>query len=291
MNYRQIEIFAAVVKSGTASRAAELLGITQPAVSRALAELERLLGFALFDRVRNRLVLTPEGKLFYRDVEVSFRGIDTLRASAARIRDQGAGEIRVASLSALGSALVPKAIAKFNRKHPKIRVTFHVMSSRDVRRCVVSGQFDIGLTSDEIDVAGVLHQTFVTARAMCALPLGHPLCDRAVITPADLDGVPLVGYVPEDRTRQRMELIFTDAGVVPQFIVETIYGASVCALVSEGVGIGLVTSYAIGGIDVSRLAFRPFEPPLFARSLLILPLDRPKSRLVRDFISCLLSSR
>ncbi len=291
MNHRQIEIFSAIVKSGTASRAAELLGITQPAVSRALAELERSLGFSLFDRLRNRLVLTPEAKLFYRDVEVSYRGLDTLRSSAARIRDRGAGEIRIASLSALGSSLVPKAIASFAHKHPQIRVTLHVLPSREVRNCVISGQFDIGLAADEIDVTGILHQTFVTPRAMCAMPLGHRLADRKVIRPADLDGVPIVGYVPEDRSRQRMEPMFAEAGVIPRFVVETIYASTVCALVAEGVGVGLVSTYAIGGVDTSRLVFRPFEPALFARSLLILPLDRPKSRLVRDFINCLLAAR
>ena len=249
------------------------------------------MGFSLFDRVRNRLVITPEAKLFYRDVEASYRGIDTLRASAARIRDQGAGQIRVASLSALGSSVVPKAIASFKRKHPGIGVTLHVLSSRDVRNCIMSGQFDIGLAADEIDVTGVLHQNFVTPRAMCALPAGHALCDRKVITPEDLKGIPIVGYVPEDRSRQRMEMIFADAGVELSFVVETIYASTVCALVAVGVGVGFVSSYATGGVDISRIVLRPFDPPIFTRALLILPQDRPKSRLVRDFINCLLAAR
>ena len=80
LNIRQIETFAAVMKTGTASRAAETLGITQPAVSRSLAELERAVGFALFARIRNRLVPTPEAKQLYQDVETTFRGIDTREA-------------------------------------------------------------------------------------------------------------------------------------------------------------------------------------------------------------------
>src|SRR3954469_4187254 len=97
MNFRQLEIFRAVMISGSASRAAELLGITQPAVSRAVSDLEESLGFGLYDRVRGRLVPTPEGQLFFRDVSNSFVGLDRLRASAAQIRDFGSGSLRIAS--------------------------------------------------------------------------------------------------------------------------------------------------------------------------------------------------
>jgi DNA-binding transcriptional LysR family regulator len=291
MNLRQIEIFAAVMKLGTASRAAEQLGVTQPAVSRAIAELERSVRFTLFARVRSRLIPTPEANLFYKDVQASFRGLDTLRAGAARIRDQGSGEIRVASLSALASSLVPKAIRRFRDMHPLVRVTLHVLWSRDIRDRVASGQFDVGLAADEIDTSGVFHQPFVSPRAFCAIPLDHALSAREVITPADLQNEPIIAYVPEDRGRQRMDMIFDDAGVVPNIVAETIFAATICSLVSQGIGVGFVSPYAVGGVDCSRIALRRFEPPLYIKSLLILPLDRPKSQLVRDFIDCLMAER
>jgi DNA-binding transcriptional LysR family regulator len=291
LNNRQIEIFSAVMKSGTVSRAAELLGVTQPGVSRMIGELERSLGFLLFDRVRNRIIPTPEGKIFYAQVEASFRGMDTLRATAARIRDHGTGQLRVGSLSALGSSLVPKAVRRFREKRLDIGVTLMVLPSRDVRDGVVSGAFDIGLAADEIDVEGVLHQPFVSPRVLCALPYGHPLSERDVIGPHDLNDVPFIAYVPEDRARQRLDLVFDEAGAHPRIVVETIYASTVCALVAEGVGVGLVSPYAAAGFDSKAIILRPFEPAVHSKSLLILPLDRPKSQLVRDFIDCLLASR
>ncbi len=291
MNNRQIEVFAAVMKAGTISRAAELLGVAQPGVSRTIAELERAVGFALFDRIRNRIVPTPEGRLFFREIEASFRGMDTLRAMAARIRDQGAGQLRIGSLSALGSSLVPRAIRRFRELKPEIGVTLMVLPSRDVRDGVAAGIFDVGLAADEIDVTGVLHQPFVQPRVLCAMPLGHRLCEREAIGPHDLDGEAFVAYVPEDRARQRLDLIFAEAGVRPRIVVETIYAATVCALVAEGVGVGLVSPYAVAGADPTRLVLRPFSPAVHSKSLLILPLDRPKSQLVRDFIDCLMASR
>lgn len=292
MNSRQIELFAAVMKAGSVSRAAELLDVTQPGVSRAIAELERALGFRLFDRVRNRIVPTPEGRLFHAEVQASFLGMDRLRASAARIRDHGAGQVRIGSLSALGSSLVPSAVRRFREMRPDIAVTLMVLPSRDVRDGVVSGAFDIGLAADEIDVSGVLHQPFVSPRALCAMPVGHPLGACETITPHDLAGVDFVAYVPEDRARQRLDLILSESGAAPpRVVVETIYAATVCALVAEGVGVGLVSPYAVAGVDPSRLVLRPFEPAVQSKSLLILPLDRPKSQLVRDFIDCLMAAR
>jgi DNA-binding transcriptional LysR family regulator len=97
--------------------------------------------------------------------------------------------------------------------------------------------------------------------------------------------------VPEDRARQRLEVILAQAGVRPRVVVETIYAATVAAMVAEGIGVGLVSPHAVSHIDPSRIMLKPFEPPVFSKSLLLLPLDRPKSRIVRDLIECLMACR
>ena len=291
MNIRQIETFAAVMKSGTASHAATVLGITQPAISRSIAEFERAVGFPLFARVRNRLIPTPEARLLYRDVEAVFQGVDTIRAAAARIRDHGSGEIRIATLSAISMSLVPAAIRIFRESHATTRVTLHVLPSREVRDLIVSGEFDIGLAAEEIDVEGVFHQSFTSSKALCAMPIGHPLAGLETVTPADIDGFPMVAYVPEDRGRQRLDRILAEAGSKPRVVVETIYAATVYALVAEGIGIGFVNPHSIAGLDKSRVILRPFEPVLRTKTLLILPPERPKSLLVRDFIDALMAAR
>lgn len=289
---RLIEIFLAVIKVGTVSRAAETLGISQPAVSRAIADLERALGFLLFDRVKSRIVATPEGMQFLAEVELHFRGMDKLRASAARIRDHGAGQIRIGSLSALASALVPRAIARFRSIQPSIAVTLMVQSSRDIRDGVAAGAFDLGLAADEIDTTGVSYQPFVSPAALCAIPQGHPLAEYDVIRPHHLSGVDFIEYVPEDRARQRFHQVMHEAGMEPpRTVVETIYATTVCTLVAEGVGVGLVHPHVLPALNIAGVVLRPFEPEVRIKSLLLLPLGRPKSNLVRDFIDCLMVAR
>ncbi len=291
MNFRQLEIYRAVMTSKSASRASELLEISQPAVSRSIADLEASVEFALFDRVRGRLMPTPEGKLFFKEVAASFSGLDRLRAEAARIRDFGSGSIRIASLAALGSTLVPRAIGAFCRTHPNITFTLQVRSSTAVRDLVASGQFDIGLAADEIDLSGVEHRTFQSNAGVCALPATHPLTRKDKILAEDLDRVPFVALSPEDRARLRLTAALDAVGSRPQIIVETPNSATVCAMVLEGVGVGIVNPGAVDGFVERGLVFRPFEPEVQFRSYLLFRPDSQRAKNVKAFTEALLEER
>lgn len=286
MNLRQIETFAAVMRCGTTSRAAELLGITQPAVSRSVVEFEKAVGFALFARIRNRLVATPEGRLLYDEVKVAFRGVDSIRATAARIRDHGSGEIRVA---AAGHSVIPKAVAIFRKKHANVRITLQILSSREVRGLIASGQFDVGLATDATETPGIVHHPFISRDALCALPVGHELSSKKTIMAEDLQGVPFITYLPDDLFRQRVDAVLQSARVTPQFVVETTFAPTALAMVAAGVGVTLTPPHSV--VDRDRLVLKPFKPGVEVRMFLLLPSDRPKSQLVRDFIDALMKAR
>lgn len=286
MNLRQIETFAAVMKCGTTARAAEVLGITQPAVSRSVVELERSVGFPLFARIRNRLVATPEGRMLYEEVKVTFQGLDSIKATAARIRDHGSGEIRVVSA---GHSVIPKAVAIFRKRHPNVRITLHILPSREVRSLIASGRFDVGLAPDLIETAGIVHHSFISRDALCALPPGHELASRKSISPRDLDGVPFIAYLPEDRFRHRIDAILRTAGAAPRIVVETAFAPTALALVAAGVGVTLTPPHSV--VNRSSLVLKPFKPGIEVRVFLLLPSDRPKSQLVRDFIDALMAAR
>ena len=277
--------------SGSASRAADLLQITQPAVSRAIGDLEQALAFPLFSRLRGRLVPTPEGQLFFRDVTASFVGLDRLRSSAARIRDFGSGALRIASLAALGSTLVPDAIRAFREQNGKTAITLQILGSAAVRNLVADGQFDIGLAANEVDLTGVDHQLFGAFRALIAIPPGHELAGRRVIRPADLDRLRFIALAPEDRTRIALDAVLLDAGATPEIVVETPYSHTACALALAGIGVALVNPAATDGYRERGLVLLPFEPRLTFTSYLLFPPDAQKSRLVRQFAHTLAEAR
>jgi DNA-binding transcriptional LysR family regulator len=291
MNFRQLEAFRTVMTTGSTVRAAELMQISQPAVSRLISELEAGTGFSLFDRIRGRLVPTPEGQMFFREVDASFRGMDHLRSAAASIRDYGSGSLKIASLAALGVDLVPNAINTFLLAHPRTKITLQVLASTNVRNLVVDGQFDVGLAADEVDLSGLDSQIFGNFPAVCAMPRNHPLAFTQIIRPLDLQGHPLIGLAPEDRARRRIDTVLRAEGVEPDYIVETPSSSTICALALAGVGLGFVNPLTVQGFVERGLILKPFEPRVDFRCYLLFRPDAQKAQLVRSFVAVLLEQR
>lgn len=286
MDVRQIETYQAVMTYGTTSRAAEALGMSQPAVSKAIMTLERSIGFKLFDREKGRMTPSAEGQLFFREVQTSLAGLAKLRSAAARIRDYGSGDIRIACLSAFSTNLVPSAIARFHKKHPEVAVSLFVSGSSVIRDMIAANQLDIAVTADEINISGVEAEPFAEIAAVLAIPPGHPLSTNDVIVPADLDHLPLVALAPEDTTRHEAEAIFLKHDVTPRVVVETAYSSTICALVLSGVGCGIVDPVTATGYIERGLTLRPMEPSVSFRTLMLFP-TRKKSRVVLDMADAL----
>lgn len=284
MNLRQVEVFHAVMTNGTASRAAEVLRISQPAVSKAIQELERAVEFSLFHRVKGRMIATEEGRLFFQEVEGAFSGLMHLRAAAARIRDFGSGEIRIACQSALSTTILPKALRAFQQRHPDVSITVQARMSSVVKDLVATGRFDVGLAADEIDVTGVDASLFMRQRLVIAVPSDHPLAAKDVLSPADLHGLPFIALAPEDTARRRLEGVLADCGVKPKIVLETPYSTTVCAMVQAGIGCGLVSPLTVEPFEGRGVTAKRFEPLIQSRSLLLLPPDRRPSRIVADFL-------
>ncbi|MBY0335237.1 MAG: LysR family transcriptional regulator, partial [Acetobacteraceae bacterium] len=202
MDMRSLEVFSAVLRAGTATRAAELLRTSQPAVSRTLARLERAAGMALFVRAGGRLLPTEEALLLHREVEAAFRGLDRVREAAARIRERGPGVLRVACLPAMAARVAPRAVAAFRAAWPGVRVSLEVTDSLGVRDLVGGGRAEIGLAADEAEAAGLRRDPFAEALAVCAVPRAHPLASRPWVGPADLVGEPFLALAPEDAARR-----------------------------------------------------------------------------------------
>lgn len=284
MNLRQIEVFRVVMTNGTTARAAEVLHVSQPAISKLIQELERSLGFDLFQRIKGRLQPTQEGQLFFREVEQAFLGLTHLRGAAARIRDYGSGELRIACLSALSTNVLPRALHAFMQDNPNVGITFQARMSSNVRDLVASGQFDLGIVADEIDRTGVEVEQFAQFRVALAMPKGHALEALDVVHPKDLDGQKFIALAPEDTTRREAEAAFQRAGVSVRPVIETPYSTTICAMVAAGIGIGLVNPLTAEPYIDHGLVLRPFEPALHFRTLLITPPNRLPSRNLAEFI-------
>ena len=288
MILRQLEAFRAVMLSGSVTQAAAMLHISQPAVSKLLADLEHQLGFPLFVRSKGlALVVTPEADLFLHEVERNFAGIAALKQAAAEIRNASAGTLRVAALPALGVSFLPAVIRTFRRRHPGVAVQLQTRSSSTVRQWIANRQFDIGLATPAREMPGVDMKPFLRCAGACVLPTDHPLTKKAVITPLDLEGEPFISLALEDRTRHRIDRVFDDAGVARELVIETQYAMTICALVLEGLGCSILNPITAQDYVERGLIVRPFEPEVPFEYMLFTPSLSPISRVTEAFIAVL----
>ena len=284
MNFRQIEAFRAVMHCSTTSRAAEMLHISQPAVSRHIAELEATTRLPLFERRKGRLRPTAEALALLGEVERAFSGLERLRFAAENIRSFIGARLRIVSLPALGHAFLPRVIGRFTMAFPDASVLLQIRSSEYVREEVAAGNFDVGFAADEISLAGVEAKPFLVTAAVCLMGAGHRLAGAREVGPSDLDGERFVTLASEDAARGRFDQLFTSAGATPRGIAETQYSLTICNLVRTGVGIGLINPVSLEGLDMSGLIVRPFRPEVQFRSLLVRPPDATPSRLTEAFL-------
>lgn len=293
MNLALLDAFAAVMQTGSTTRAAELLGISQPAVSRALMRLEDTTRLKLFERSGPRLVPTLEAELLFRELNAAQIGLDRLRQAVVRLREVGSGSLRIASSAALGLTFVPQAINRFLRKRPAVSITFEIAGSSRVRDLVSSGVFDVGLCADEIDTSNLITEHFAAGVGVCVMRKEHRLATKDIIVPEDLNEERLVALAPEDRARKQIEAVFSTAGVSPRIAVETQFSATVSQLVQEGVGVGIVNSLSLFSSEVAYpdILARRLKPAVEFNVLLVSSPQRARSQVSEDFVQSLSTER
>lgn len=285
MNLRQIEAFRVVMLRGTMTAAAHEMRTSQPSISRLIAELEASAQLRLFDRHAGRLTPTDEGLAFYREVERSFAGLENLAQAAKDIRLFGTGRLRIAAMPALALGFIPEVIRDFKQRFPNVTISLQMRSEGTVTRWTSSHYCDIGFVANIIEVAGVDAQPLYQLPGVCALPPGHPLSRRKVVRAEDLEGQAFISLALEDGARSRVDGIFERLGVRRVMSVETPYGATICAMVGQGLGVGIVNPIVANDYRRSEIAFRPFEPSIPFHGNILLPRYRQANLLIDEFVA------
>ncbi len=262
MNPRQIEAFRAVMVTGTATDAAAHMGVTQPAISRLLRDLQRGLGLRLFERRGTRLVPTNEALTLYAEVERSFIGLERITHVAHELKARRAGILRIAAMPALINGFLPRFVGRFLADRPKLDLSLEGLLSHLVLEQTVSGQCDLGFAIGPFEHAGVVTQRMPVARMVAVLPKAHPLASKRVIEVADLDGQDFIALVHGSRTRQRVDRLAELHGVRPVIRAETRLSEIACGLVASGLGISICDPFTGSEFDGRGVVVRRFEPAI-----------------------------
>jgi DNA-binding transcriptional LysR family regulator len=256
---RQIEAFRAVMLCNTVTRAAHSLHISQPAVSRLIADLESRVGFVLFERQQGRLSPTSEAHVLFEEVERAFVGLDRISQAAQQIRAMRRGSLRVAGSPAVALDLLPAVIARFVERHPGIDVNLLAHSATTVVEKVASGQCDLGLIAEPIPHHAVKSERLANAPMRCIVPRGHRLARKASLRPDDLRDQRFISFPQSFDARSAIDRVFVEAGVSRDLVIEAQLSQAIVALVANGAGVALIDPVTAAYARL-RVAVKPFVP-------------------------------
>lgn len=287
LNLRQIEVFRAIMLTGSISGAAKLLHVSQPAVSRLISYAEQRLGLALFERIKGRLYPTPEAQRLFIEVNAVYQGVQRVNEIAEDLIENRMGHLRIACSPNLGQSLLPRAIAAFYERLPDVRIILHTMIPNVLLQAVLTQQVELGIAFLQDTHPNVESQLLYENRMVAAVPASHPFARRKTLAVRDLANQPLIGYGSDIPLGQLVRRLFSDESLVPQVKVEVQQAHVACALAQAGTGIALIDELTVAGPVWPQIVVKPIVPTLAAPVSVLYPVPTPLSRLAHAFIDTL----
>lgn len=279
---RELEALRAIVITGTTIGAGRRLGISQSAVSRALAQLEARVGRALFIRKSGRIEPTEEALRLNERLDPIFETLAAIEGAQWAVADEA--PLRLIVPPTLAHHFVISRVAHFLRTNPGARLQLDIQATDVLVSGIVDLHYDLGITSSMIQRSGVDMIPWRQSRAVCILPPGHPLCAQESIAPGDLDGVEMIEFLPRLGTRAITEQMFAKAGVHPRQMAETATNMAALELVREGLGVALVNPFPLLAGGVKGVEVRPFAEEITYRTCFVAPAGRPPTQLARQLM-------
>lgn len=262
MKQRRIEAFRAVMMSGSFTHAANQLGITQPAVSRLVADFEAEIGLRLFVRAGGNITATEEARILLDEVNFFFRGLEGVYQSARDIKEMRKGQIRIAAMPNLSLEVVPELTRSFLEKHDDIRLTVDVLTSPQIADLVASRHFDLGFAQLADNRPDIRVLASYRLKCVCVFSEHHRLAGLSEVTPADLSDEPVVALSRHTLVAHHIKQTFLRSNVPLNSKVESQPSYAACALAVKGVGVAIVDSLTAEFFGPNRLVAKPFIPEI-----------------------------
>lgn len=247
LDLNNVRAFHEVSQALSFSKAAEILGITQPAVSMRVQALEEQLGVSLFERGPRGARLTPNGESFAPVADSLLRlaaqAVESARPSLADLQ----GCLRIACCSAAGKYLLPELVAAFLRQYPEVDVQIRTVSRPQLLDGLLRDDVDIGVTSVPIEGGDLEHSPFFTDHLSLIVPAAHPWARRGQVQAPELLGERFICREPESACRRVVQAGLQPLGVemMDLLIVMEVGSAEALAMaVERGIGIAFVSKLA-----------------------------------------------
>ncbi|TWG85639.1 DNA-binding transcriptional LysR family regulator [Cupriavidus gilardii J11] len=284
-----MEVFRAVMLTGSMNGAASLLRISQPAVSRLIGYTEQSLGLKLFERVKGKLHPTAEAQLLFQEVGSLYEEALRIDEFARDLASSPQGVLKLCSSPSLALNFLPPIVGAFLQAHPQVRLTMRTTLLADMALELLGRKAELAVSVLPIEHPNLIVEPFAQGRMVCIVPEGHPLAAMPVLALAleDVAAYPLVLYARHIPFGQLMAAAFAQAGVEWRARADIERAELACGLVQAGVGVGIVDEFSVSRGGWPGIVVRPLREHIpLTLSLVRSAFDTP-SRQAQAFVDML----
>jgi DNA-binding transcriptional LysR family regulator len=286
---RRLQVFQAVAKHLSFTKAAEALSMTQPAVTFQIRQLEEHFTTRLFDRAHGSISLTEAGKIAFDYAERIGALTAELDTRVRQMSDQLAGPLLLGASTTVAEYLLPRILGEFKSRYPAVVPRLFVANSEAVQSRVAERSLDLGF------IEGDSHLPSLTTDLCCEDELqivcthAHPLALSKTVTPQSLIGHAYVSREPGSGTREVIQRYLQQCGVAPDAlpaIMEAGSPEALKGLIATGVGFGIMSRITVNKeIRLGELVQIPLSPRLLRQFSGVYPKERFHSRVVNTFVA------
>ena len=281
---RHLEVFNAIMRTGSVTAAARALSVSQPAVSAVLRHAESALQIRLFERHGGRLEPTPEAAALYPEVEAIF---GRLEAMNRQVRDLAGGRLGALSLAGafpIANGYLAQAVAAFAVDRPELRVTLQSLTSPQVIDRVAIREVELGLSYETRLPPELEGEELVRSAIACVLPATHPLAAKAEIAMRDLASTPIITYLPQTLFRTYIDRALDGVEAALDVRMQVSVSLTGMMLAYHGAGVALVEPFLLASMPIPGLVARPLKPRVEMTTMLVRVKGRPRSIASQAFV-------
>lgn len=273
MDIRTLRYFAEVVRQNGFRRAGEALHVTQPAISRAISQLEEELQVDLLVRENRGVRMTAEGEVVHRHASLILRQVSNLQHELADMRSLLTGTLRVGLPPTTGSSFFANVITEFRRQHPKIDLQIAEYGSYHLETALMEGQVEIAAALLPVDAEHYHVQTFVRDRLSLLVAADHPFAALKAIPLSDIAGQSFVSLTEDFKINSLIDGVCRAQGFTPAVIGRSSHLDLIVSMVTSGMGVSLLPETACREMTSPRLVVVPVVDPQISYEL---ALVRPR---------------
>ncbi len=261
LTLRQIEVVRAIMVTGTVGGAARLLNVSSPGISRVMKHAEAMLGLKLFHRKSGRFVPTQEANDIFSLINGVYDKVEDLQFVVRRLKLGADAELRAGSVPSIASVMVPRAVADVRRKFPSLLIDLDVLKLEDVVDYLLLGKGELVAISYRLEHPMVTFAPLAEGRLKCVVPCAHPLALLASVSVHDIHRYPLIGIDPNDPYGRIIAGLFARHELPYEVSIRARFGTTVCALVANGLGIGVLDEFTLAGDQLPGLKVLDIQEP------------------------------